>query len=168
MEKTRTKPLFYLFFFFLTLSLSGCGYSMHRQSELSFTEVFIGRIENHTVEPKLQDMLHRAITEEFRKQGVSVGSASDNRLTGTVTHFAIAGISEKSGIIAEYRVTVDVEFTLFKGGGQAPETKKVSGPFFVTFDGSGELERVLAGKEAAEEQVMRDIAMQVVWSFLYK
>jgi len=167
MLKILTKPLLYLFIFPLAISLSGCGYSVHRQSELSFTEVFIGPIENRTVEPKLQDRLHRAITEEFVKQGVRVDSAAENRLTGSVTNFAISGISEKSGITVEYRVTVNAEFTLFRGGGQT-ETKKVAGPFFVTFESSGELQRVLAAKEVAEEQAMRDIAMQVVWSFLYQ
>jgi outer membrane lipopolysaccharide assembly protein LptE/RlpB len=161
------RPFSYSLIIFLAIILTGCGYGMHRQSALSIKEVFIGPIENKTVEPKLQDRLHRALTEEFVKQGVSIGSAAENRLTGEITNFAITGISEKSGTIVEYSVTVNAEFTLFREG-RPSETKKVTGPFFVTFDGSGKLERVLAAKEIAEEQVMRDVAMQVVWFFVYK
>ena len=54
--------------------LSGCGYSVHRQSDLPFSEIQIGTIENKTLEPKLQDKLHTALTEEFMQNGIMVKS----------------------------------------------------------------------------------------------
>src|SRR3990172_7052404 len=107
------KACFFILAVLLTaMSLGGCGYGIHSQRALPFTEVSIGRIENKTLEPKLQDRLHKALTEEFMKQGINVNPGASYKLTGVIHSFAMAGLSEKGGIIKEYRVMVSAAFRL--------------------------------------------------------
>ena len=150
------------------LSLCGCGYSIHPQSELSIKEIDIGLIENRTLEPKLQDKLYRALTEEFMKQGIRVSRGADYKVTGTVRSFELVGLSEKGGVMVEYRVQVSAEFKLLDREGKEVNAKKISSPFFVTLTDPGDLGRLLALKDVAEDQAMSDISMEIVGAFIFK
>ncbi len=71
----------------IALSLAGCGYTLHERTALPFNEIQIEGIENRTLEPKLQDMFYRAITEEFLKYGIGVQSRADYKLSGTINRY---------------------------------------------------------------------------------
>ncbi len=148
------------------LSLCGCGYSIHPQSALSIKEIDIGLIENKTLEPKLQDKLHRALTEEFMKQGIRVSRGADYKVTGIVRSFELAGLAEKGGVIVEYRVQISAQFKLLDREGKVVTAKDISSPFIVTLTDQGDLGRLLAQKDIAEEQAMSDISMEVAGAFL--
>ncbi len=147
-------------------SLCGCGYSIHPQSALSIKEINIGLIENMTLEPKLQDKLRRALTEEFMKQGIRVSLGADYKIAGTVKSFELVGLSEKGGIMVEYKVQVNAQFKLLDREGKVVTTRDISSPFIVTLTDQGDLGRLLAQKDIAEEQAMSDISMEVVGAFL--
>jgi outer membrane lipopolysaccharide assembly protein LptE/RlpB len=152
----------------LLLLTTGCGYQVHRQSSLPFTEIYIAPIVNKTLEPKLQDKLHRALTEEFVKQGFSIRNAAPYRLTGTVSRFDLYALSSKSGVIVDYRVVIHGVFNLTGPDGKVVATKEFSGPFIVTVSGSENLAELLAAKENAEDTACRDIALQVAGALIYR
>ncbi len=152
----------------VAFAFCGCGYSIHPQSALPAKEVEIGLIENTTLEPKLQDKLQRALTEEFMKQGIRVVRGADYRITGVVNSFELVGLSEKGGITVQYRVSVVAEFKVFKREGKLLATKKISSPFIVSLTDPGALGSLLAMKDTAEERAMADIAMEVVGALIFR
>ncbi len=157
-----------IFISIAVLACGGCGYSIHPQSALPAKEVEIGLIENMTVEPKLQDKLQRALTEEFMKQGIRVGRGAEYRITGVVNSFDMVSLSEKGGVTIEYRVAVSAEFRLFDRQGRVVTTKKVSSPFIVSLTNLGDLGNLLAMKDTAEERAMSDIAMEIVGALIFR
>ncbi len=163
-----TLPLLLISAMVVSLFLSGCGYGVQRHSALPFTEISLGRVENATLEPKLQDKLYEALTNELMKQGISVTPSAKLKLTGTINSFDMVGLSEKNGITAEYRVIMNITFRLLDEDGKTRKTMTVSSPFIVSFTGSPDLGTLLATKEAAEEQAMADIAMELVGELIYK
>jgi outer membrane lipopolysaccharide assembly protein LptE/RlpB len=150
------------------LAFGGCGYSIHPQSALPAKEISIGLIDNRTLEPKLQDKLQRALTEEFMKQGIRVSRAAEYKLTGVVNSFDMVSLSEKGGITVEYRVMVSAEFRLLNREGRVIEVKNISAPFIVSLTDPGDLGNLLASKDTAEERAMADIAMEIVGALIFK
>lgn len=167
-KKTQNILVYIIFIFIAALACGGCGYSIHPQSALPAKEVEIGLIENITVEPKLQDKLQRALTEEFMKQGIRVVRGAEHRITGVVNRFDLVSLSEKGGITVEYRVMVSAEFRLLNREGRVIEVKKISSPFIVSLIDQGDLGNLLATKDTAEERAMADIAMEIVGAFMFR
>lgn len=158
----------WIFLFLPMLLLQGCGYRLHSQASLPFREIAIDPIENRTVEPGLQDILHRAVVEEFMRQGISVSPSARQRLSAVIRNFDMPGISEKGGFSREYRVVVAVDFTLTDENGQKRYIKNLGSPFMVPFAGSDDLGRLLATKRMAQEQALRDVAEQLTGLLIYK
>lgn len=152
----------------IVLMLVGCGYSVHRHSSLPFDRINIGRIDNATLEPKLQDKLSIALTEEFTKQGILVTPEAPVRLTARLTKFDLVGLSEKGGITAEYRVIVDADFTIYDSHGKVQSTRHVSSPFIVSFTGTGDLTDLLAARDLAEVRAMQDLSQELVGQLIYR
>lgn len=152
----------------LVLMLGGCGYSVYRHSSLPFGEINIGRIDNATLEPKLQDKLSNALTEEFEKQGIVVTPEAQLKLSGRVTRFDMTSLSEKNGVTVEYRITVDADFIITDETGKVIETRHVTSPFIVSFTGTGDLTTLLASRDLAEERAMKDLSQELVGMLIYK
>jgi len=149
------------------LLLSGCGYSIHRQADLPFTEIQIGIIENNTLEPKLQDKLHQALTEEFMKNGIMVSSVADKKLSAVVHTFDMVILSEKEEITIDFRIFIRADFTLEDRSGKK-EFRNIESPFFVSFASSEDLSTLLAKRDLAEEKAMEDVAMRIVGALIYR
>jgi hypothetical protein len=154
--------------FCLLLAIYGCGYTIHGRSSLPFDSIQIANIENRTLEPKLQDMLYRALTEEFLKEGISVQSPSGHKLSGTINKFDLKVLSEKSDIASEYEVVIRGDFKLVDPTGKVKDFKGIGSPFIVSFSGSGALNELIANKELASEKAIRDMAMEIVAALLYR
>jgi outer membrane lipopolysaccharide assembly protein LptE/RlpB len=148
--------------------VSGCGYHIHPQSGLPATEVRIAQVVNKTREPKLQDKLHRALTEEFMKQGVRVDSAAEYTLAVTIGSFTMISMSEKEGVTVDYRVAVNVDFRILDRSGKVVETGNVGSPFIVSVTAADNLGTLMASREVAEEEAMRDLAMEIVGALIYR
>lgn len=152
----------------MLFAASGCGYSIQNKATLPFQAIQIVKIENVTVEPKLQDMLYRALTDEFLKHGVSVNRDAGYKLSGRINHFELLILSEKSDIATEYEVVIKGNFTLTDPSGKIKELKNTGSPFIVSFTGPGPLNDLIASKEKASEKAMRDMAMEMVGIILYQ
>jgi Lipopolysaccharide-assembly len=154
--------------FCLLLAVCGCGYTIHGTASLPFDSIQIGKIENKTLEPKLQDMLYRALTEEFLKEGISVQAHAGHKLSGTINKFDLKVLSEKSNVAAEYEIVMRGDFKLVDPSGKAKDFKRIGSPFIVSFAGSGSLNELIANKELASEKAIRDMAMEIVAALLYR
>jgi hypothetical protein len=170
MEKGRCIPVKLIAWIGLLagLLLSGCGYSIYRQSDLPFTEIQIRPIENRTVEPKLQDKLYAALTEEFMKNGIRVTPIADTKLSAVIHRFDLVLLSEKKDIAIEYSVIMAADFILEEKDGKKRVIKNADSPFIVSFASSEDLAVLLAKKEVAEEEAARDVAMRIVGELIYK
>jgi hypothetical protein len=146
----------------------GCGYALHGRASLPFDEIQIGKIENRTLEPKLQDKLYRALTEEFLKQGITVYSGAGYKISGTIHQFELRLLSEKEDIAKEYEVIIRGNFTLVDPSGNAREYKDIGSPFIVSFSGPDRLNELLASKELASERAIRDLAGEIVAALMYR
>ena len=152
----------------LLLTAYGCGYTIHGKALLPFDSIQIGKIENTTLEPKLQDRLHKALTEEFLKQGIEVNPNAGYKLSGTIYQYELVILSEKADIAAEYEVIINGDFRLIDPSGNIKEFKKIGSPFIVSFQSSNMLEDVLASKELASERAIKDMAMEIVAVLIYR
>ena len=150
----------------LALCLFGCGYTLHGKAALPVNEIQIERIENRTLEPKLQDRFHRVITEEFLKHGVSISPNADYKLSGTINFFEMYVLAERD-VAVEYEVVMRGDFKLVGPSGDTKDIKGIGSPFIVSFPGSGLLEDVLALKERASERALRDMATEIVGILIY-
>jgi hypothetical protein len=156
----------FLLFTVYCLLLSGCGYTLHGKAALPFNEIQIERIENRTLEPKLQDRFHRVITEEFLKNGITVSPKAEYKLSGTITFFEMHVLAERD-VAVEYEIVMRGDFKLVGPSGYTKDLKGIGSPFIVSFPGSGLLENVLAFKELASERALRDMATEIVGILIY-
>ncbi len=151
----------------LLLLAAGCGYSLYGKASLPFTEIRIGKIENKTLEPKLEDKLHQALVEEFAKNGIAVTKGAGPVLSAVVNNFSMVSLSEKKDVTVEYRVIMDVDVLYQDATGKTRQIRRAGSPFIVSFDGTGAIENTLANRDYAERQAMADTAMEVVGALIY-
>lgn len=170
MKKSTTKKwcCFPLIIFISLFFLNSCGYSIHRYSELPFKEIKLGLIENKTLEPKLQDKLHKALTEEFLKHGIMIEPDANLKLTGIIHKFSLDGLSEKRGVVIEYKAVINADFMLTDEKGETKHIKNISSPFIVSMSGSSDFGSLIANKDLAETRAMNDVAMEIVGALIYK
>jgi len=150
------------------LLLSGCGYSLYTHSDLPFKEITIGTIENKTLEPKLQDKLHAALTEEFMKNGIMVNPNTETKISAVIHKFDMTVLSEKKEITIEYRVLINADFIVEYKDGSKKEFRKIDSPFIVSLASSEDLATLLGKKDLVEERAMRDVAMRIIGALIYK
>jgi outer membrane lipopolysaccharide assembly protein LptE/RlpB len=152
----------------LLLVLSGCGYSLHTTASLPFQSIQIVRIENKTVEPKLQDRLYNALTEEFLKEGIAVSTQAGYKLRCTIDHFELKLLAERSNVATDYEVIIKANFELTDPSGKKKEFKDIGAPFIVSFAGAGPLDELLASKEVASDRAIKDMATEIVGLLIYR
>lgn len=169
MRKRLTMVTVFLGCAYLAVAMTaGCGYSLHRKADLPFTEIRIGKIENLSLESKLQDKLHKALVREFTKNGIAVTPSVGNVLSGVVRRFEMSSLSEKKDISVEYKIAIDAEFTYRDNEGKVREIKKVMSPFIISSAGSQDIAVILGSRDLAEDKAMADIAMEIVGALIYQ
>ncbi len=153
----------------LAVLVSGCGYSLQRRADLPFDAVSIGKIENMTVEPKLQDRMSRLLAGTLIEYGIDVRPSAIYKIEGAISGFTLTPVSEKSLTAIEYQITVVAQFDLVNMQTQKKVLlANVSSPFITYFRSSGALVSVLAQKEAATENALKDLSQELVRRMIYK
>lgn len=147
--------------------MTGCGYSLHRKADLPFSEISIGKIENLSLEPKLQDKLHRALVQEFSKNGIRVTSSAANILSGVVRKFEMSSLSEKKDITVEYRIVIEADFFYKDSTGKIREIKKIASPFIVSSPAARDMAVLLGSRDMAAEKAVGDVAMEIIGELIY-
>lgn len=159
--------LFLLFTFHFSLfALSGCGYTLQGRDTLPLTSVKIGRIENKTFEPKLEDKFQKALADELIRNGIMISKSAGHVISGTINDFSLKPLSEKEGVASEYEVIIKARFFLTSPDGKVKELRN-SGVFTVSFSGSGNIENIVAAKEQAAETAMRNLASEIRAGIVY-
>lgn len=153
----------YLLLAALALAISGCGYGIKKSPVKA---VRIGDIENQTTEAKLEDRFAEALVASFMKNGIQVSGGSDHAVEGRLKKVALDGIAEVDDLTTIYRITIEGEFFLAGADG---EKRKLpgGGKFIVTFSSEGALTPIMANKELAIEQALRDMAEEISAAVLY-
>lgn len=156
------KILLLLLFIFLSV-LTSCGYSIHRKENLPFGQIFIGKIENKTFEPGLQDKLYRRLADTFIQYGFEVDSSSKHRIEGEITKFEIKTLSEKNLLTTEYQIIISCSFRLIDSdSGKVIIIDNITEPFINYFISIGRLELVLGRKELAIEESLEELSREIV------
>ena len=117
------------------LLLSGCGYSVTRKAICRLKRYKIGTIENKTLEPKLQDKLHGALTEEFMKNGIMVSPYAETKISAVIQKFEMTVLSEKKEITIEYRILI-MQTLSWRTRMEKKEFRKMDSPFIVSLASS--------------------------------
>ena len=156
--------LFTVFFLFTVhcslFTLTGCGYTLQGRDTLPFTSVKIGKIENKTFEPKLEDKFQKALADELIRNGIMISNSAGHVISGTINDFSLRPLAEKEGVASEYEVIIKANFFLTFPDGKVKELRS-SGVFTVSFSGSGNIGNIVAAKEQAAEIAMRNLASEI-------
>jgi hypothetical protein len=146
------------------LLVMSCGYSLRKSTPVS--AVRLGAVENKTYEPRLQDFLFEALSVEFQKQGIRVDHGAAHSVTGTIDEFTVTPTAEKDDVTIQWELAIEGSFFLTSPEGEKKPLRK-SNIFIVTFEGEGPLEEVIASREGAIRQALRDLARELVTSVIY-
>jgi hypothetical protein len=135
---------------------------------LPFDAIHIDHFENRTSQPKLEDKLFRALTEELVKQGIAVYPHAEYKLAGVIKHYDVRMLSQKSGSAAEYEVIIESDFRFIEPSGEKKFFKDIGSPFIVSFPSSGTLEELVASKDLALEMALQEISQEIVARLMYE
>ena len=156
----------WLLIFVLFLLLPGCGYAIYGKADLPFQSIHVSKIINKTFEPRLEDRMQTALTDELMRSGFVIDGSSGYRIGGNITTFVLNTLSEKSGVAAEYEVVIKGDFMLIDPSGKARELRH-QGVFIVSFSSTESLQNVVARKEMATEKALKDFSSEIVASIIF-
>lgn len=153
--------------------LTSCGYRMVGSTSLPFHSITIKHVLNKTYEPRLEDVLHNAISKEFLAQGIEVLPARPSSsapesfqdigvvLETVITIFHLSTIAASDEKVKEQAVTMYVDFRVIDRG-RIMEFKAVKSPINVTFQTAGTVAESVVEKERAIEKACSEIAKEIV------
>ncbi|HTR44496.1 MAG TPA: LPS assembly lipoprotein LptE [Thermodesulfovibrionales bacterium] len=150
----------------LTLCVGGCGYTLQGRAQLPFQSVSIGKIVNKTFESKIEDRMQVALADELLKNGFTLEKGAEHRIEGVLRSFEMRVVAEKSGVADQYEVVIKGDFKLVDSSGKEKPLRG-SGAFIVSFVSTGSIPDVMARKEVATDQALRDLALEIVASMIY-
>jgi len=148
------------------LLLTACGYTIYGKSTLPFQSIAVSKIVNKTFEPRLEDRMQIALTDELMRSGFLIDSGAGYRIIGNLTTFELKTLSEKGGVAVEYEVTIKGDFRLVDPFGRARGLRN-QGVFIVSFPSTDSLQNVIALKERATEKALKDFSSEIVASIIY-
>ncbi|RJQ51344.1 MAG: hypothetical protein C4526_10185 [Nitrospiraceae bacterium] len=155
-------PLLLLTAYCLLLIASSCGYHMIGSIPLSFHSITIKQVQNKTYEPRLEEKMHNALSEEFINQGIEVRAAGgDVELEATVTTFQLGAIGAVDDRIKEQSVILQVDIKLTDRE-KVTEFRSMASPIKITFQSTGTVSESAALKERAVEKACSEIAKELV------
>ncbi len=149
--------------------LAGCGYRLQTKADLPFDTITIGKVENSTSEPKLQDRLSALLAETFMEYGIAVVPSSRHVVQANVVRFNLRTLSEVNLTTSEYEVMITSDFIITDTAtGETFRLMRLKDPYLTYFFATGALENVLAQKEIATDVALRDLSREVVRRAVYR
>ncbi len=159
---------FSLFIFNLSLlTFLGCGYKLQGKESLPFNSVKIGKIENRTYEPKLEDKLEKALADELIRNGIAVSKNADHVINGVIEEFELKALTEKGGLAVEYEVIIKGKFSLTFPEGKITDLRN-SPRFIISFYNDGSIPSIMASKEQAIESAMKSLSAEIRAGIIYQ
>jgi hypothetical protein len=151
----------------LLFTLFGCGYTIQTKANLPFDTIAVGKLENKTFEPKLQDRLSRQLAETFLEYGFSISSSARYRLEGEITKFELEPLVEQSLVATQYKVVIKAYFRLIDTASGKIIPLVEDSPFITYFSSAEKLQNVLAQKELSTISALKDISQAVARRIIY-
>ncbi|GER93204.1 hypothetical protein A45J_0940 [hot springs metagenome] len=170
--RTKSLCLSFRHFYFLILTfylllLFGCGYTIQTKANLPFDTIAVGKLENKTYEPKLQDMFSRSLAETFAEYGFKVSSSARYRLEGEITKFELEPLTEQNLVAAQYKVVIKANFRLIDTSTRKSVPLVADSPFITYFSSTERLENVLAQKELSTVSALKNLSQEIVRIITY-
>lgn len=161
-------PVFCILYFCIVVFVSSCGYRIIGSQFLPFDTITIKAVQNKTYEPRLEEMLHNALSNEFITQGIEVKEeGGDVVLEATVTSFLRGAIAAVDENVKEQELIMTVDM-IFIDGESITEFKSMTSPIEITFQTSGTVSESVAEEEKASDKASREIAKELVSRIILK
>jgi outer membrane lipopolysaccharide assembly protein LptE/RlpB len=145
-----------------------CGYHMVGSKHLNFNSVTIEPILNQTYEPKLEESLHKALSEEFISQGIKVlahnGDASIKTVIKTFELGSLASIDEN---VQEQTIIMKVDVRIIDRE-RIIEFISMESPIKITFQTTGAVIDSVSQKERAIDKASSEIAGEIVGKMILR
>ncbi len=142
--------------------LSSCGYRIIGSKFLPFDSITIKPVKNKTYEPRLEEILHNALSNEFVNQGIEVkATGASVELETTITAFELGAIGAVAEIVKEQELIMRVDIKVIDEE-KVTEFKAMKSPIKVTFQTTGTVSESVAHKERAIDKASAEIAKEVV------
>ena len=148
------------------LLVSGCGYTLQTSADLPFDTIYIGRIDNKTHEPKLQDDFNRVLAETLSEYGFKINQ-SRYVLEGVLTNFTLTPTAEQASIAVQYEVIIQGNFRLVDKVSNKTFPLTASSPFITYFSSSGRLENVLAERDLVTLDALKNLSQVLAQQITY-
>lgn len=149
------------------LLLSCCGYTIQTRANLPFNTIAVGKIENKTLEPKLDDKFNLALSQQFAQYGFGISSSARYRLDGAINDFQLIPTTEVNLAATQYQINLSANFTLTdtENGKKIPVV--ANSRFTTYFTATGRIEFIMAQKELAEVSALTDLSQTLVSNLVY-
>ncbi len=156
------KCIIFLVLGFQFFILSSCGYSVIGSRHLPFDSINIKTVVNKTYEPRLEDRLHNALSEEFLAQGIKVvSSGAAAALDAEVATFVLKTIAAVDERVKEQEMIIKVDVRLAEEG-KITEFRSLQSPIRITFDTTGSISEYVIQKERAIDKAFNEISKEIV------
>ena len=166
----RSRLLLISYFLLLTscFLLFACGYQMVGSKRLPFNSATIKPVQNKTYEPKLEERLHRALSEEFISQGINVMTVNgDINIETTITFFELGSIAVVNENVQEQTITMRVDVKIIDKE-RVIEFNSMESPIRITFQSTGTVSSSVMQKERAIDKACREIASEIVGKMILR
>ena len=159
----RKSGIFYLLLMtFYSLLFNACGYLMVGSSFLTFDSINIKHIDNRTYEPRLEEKLHNALSEEFINHGIRAdGPAADITLEAVITRFELGAIGAVDERVREQEIIMLVDIKVIDKD-DVIEFKSMGSPIMITFQTTGTVSQTVDRRDRATIKASREIAKDIV------
>ncbi len=146
----------------LFILVSSCGYHMVGSRFLPFDSINIRHIDNRTYEPRLEEKLHNALSEEFINQGIKAeGVSADITLEASITRFELGAIGAVDESVREQEIIMLVDIKVIDKG-DVIEFKSMGSPILITFQTTGTVPQTVDLRDRATIKASREIARDIV------
>lgn len=154
----------------LSTVLTGCGYHLVGSGSSlpgHIKKVGIPLTVNRTAEPGLEDVLTKAMIDEFNKDGrlkVVSNEEADAILYGEVVSFQTAALSFEKGLVTGYRVVMRVDLKLedLKEKKVIWEEKDMESTLRSDYKPTSDVSATRDAKDEAIRKACRDIAQDII------
>jgi hypothetical protein len=129
---------------------------------LPFDSITIKAVKNKTYEPRLEEKMHYALSNEFINQGISVKKqGGDVELEASVTSFLLGAVGAVDETVKEQELIMEVHIKI-SDRGKVTEFKHMKSPIKITFEATGSVAQSAANKERATAKACSEIAKEIV------
>jgi hypothetical protein len=129
---------------------------------LPFESITIKSVKNKTYEPRLEEKLHNALSNEFINQGIEVKkTGGDVELEATVTTFLLGAIGAVDETVREQELIMLVDIKIIDKK-DIKEFKDLKSPTKITFQTTGNVSEIVAFEELATDKASAEIAQELV------